>query len=237
MFTLKICGVTTSDDAILVAEAGADAIGLNFYARSPRCIAPHHAAEIVRCLRERYTAERLKIVGVFVNAALEDILRAVDQLQIVQPGESPAGLAIQLHGDEPPEFFAKVTRQRPAMPVIRAFRCRGADLSAEADYLRQCREHGALPRAALIDVFAPGGYGGTGQCGDWQAVAAGRDQLAGVPVILAGGLTPENVAAAIATARPDGVDVASGVESAPGRKDGAKVAAFIAAARRALALV
>jgi phosphoribosylanthranilate isomerase len=237
MFTIKICGVTTPEDALLAAEAGADAIGLNFYARSPRYVAPEPAAEIVRRLHERYSGERLKVVGVFVNAALEQILSTIELLQAAAGNQSPAGLVIQLHGDEPPEFLSELCRQRPDVPVVRAFRCRGADLRAEADYVQQCHALGALPHAALVDAYAPGNFGGTGQCIDWQAVAAGRQHLGGVPVILAGGLTAENVAAAIAAARPDGVDVASGVESAPGRKDAAKVAAFIAAARRALATV
>jgi phosphoribosylanthranilate isomerase len=237
MFKVKICGVTTPEDALLAAEAGADAIGLNFFPHSPRFIAPTQAAEIVRLLRDRYPSERLKIVGVFVNSGLEQILSTIAPLQTAAENQSAAGLVIQLHGDEPPEFLSALFRQRPEVSIVRAFRCRGADLGAEAGYLRQCHELGALPRAALVDAYAPGNFGGTGQCVDWQTVAAGRHQLGGTPVILAGGLTPENVAAAVAASRPDGVDVASGVESDPRKKDAAKVVAFVAAARQALAAV
>ncbi len=147
----------------------------------------------------------------------------------------------------------------PPIPVIRAFRCRQGSLTEVNEYLRECLAIGdevntlkenltsppethvdwsALPRvllpsAVLLDAYAPGTYGGTGQVVDWNIVRKERDLLMGLPVILAGGLTPENVAEAIATARPDAVDVASGVESSPGKKDPVKVRRFIAEARRA----
>ena len=121
----------------------------------------------------------------------------------------------------------------PNLHVIRAFRRRDNDLAAVKEYLELCAQHGGLPHAVLLDAHQPGSYGGTGQTLDWTAIRDQRDKLLGLPLILAGGLTPDNVAEAIATARPDAVDVASGVESSPGKKDPAKLRDFIAAAKEA----
>ena len=244
MFKIKICGVTTPEDALLAAEAGAGAIGLNFYEQSPRFVSAGRAAEIIDRLRQDYSADQLRVFGVFVNATLDDILWTIRDADLFG---SEKGFGIQLHGDEPPEFIRslhreglgrmgallQVTGHVPELPVIRAFRCRGARLSAEADYLNHCRQLGSPPQALLLDSHQPGSYGGTGQCADWNAIAAGRRDLPGLPLILAGGLTPENVAQAIATARPDAVDVASGVESSPGKKDPATVYGFVTAAKKA----
>ena len=244
MFRIKICGITTPDDALLAAEAGADAIGLNFYEKSPRCITPDTAAEIVERLRQDYSADQVQVVAVFVNASLDDILWTIREADLFRP---EGGLALQLHGDEPPQLLAglrshglgvtntilQATGHVPTVPVIRAFRCRDTDLSPPREYLQDCRRLNALPQAILLDGFSATSYGGTGATLDWQAVASRGDHLAGLPLILAGGLTRANVAAAIATARPNAVDVASGVESSPGKKDAAKVLAFVDAARRA----
>lgn len=244
MFKVKICGVTSMEDALLAAEAGADAIGLNFYEKSPRCITAEQAEEIVSRLREDYSPDRVAVFGVFVNASLDDILwtiRAANLYGVEQ------GVGLQLHGDEPPEYLRDLQHQGlgvaghllqasghiPTVPVIRAFRCRGSDLAAERAYLDACLKLSALPQAVLLDSYQPGTYGGTGHTADWQAVVEQREALQRLPVILAGGLTPGNVAEAIATARPDGVDVASGVESAPGKKDPVKVLAFVAYAKQA----
>jgi phosphoribosylanthranilate isomerase len=246
MFQVKICGITTPGDALLAAEAGADAIGLNFYEKSQRYVAAERAAEIVEQLRDQYTAEQVKIFGVFVNASLDDILWTIREANLYGP---EIGFGIQLHGDEPPELLRDLDREGlgrtgdlfqvlghvPVVPVLRAFRCRGTDLSAEAAYLEKCRQLGALPQAVLLDAYAPGDYGGTGQCLDWTAVPREQFRLLGLPVILAGGLTPANVAQAIDAAGPSGVDVASGVESSPGCKDAAKVYAFAALAKQAFA--
>jgi phosphoribosylanthranilate isomerase len=274
MFKIKICGITNPEDALLAAEAGADAIGLNFYEQSPRYVTPERAFEISAALRQRFASgpeNRPRIIGVFVtdsqwHSAIEHHVRdqreliAVRALQLWKTALF-AGLldGFQLHGDEPAELIFElnvVTHQHgtelgikdPQFPIIRAFRCRESSLQQAGDYLRRCRDlgdeakrsgnpdlarHSSLPHAVLLDAYAPGAYGGTGQVVDWNVVRNERDLLMGLPVILAGGLTPENVAEAIVTARPDAVDVASGVESSPGKKDPEKVRRFIAEARRA----
>jgi phosphoribosylanthranilate isomerase len=245
MFRVKICGITTADDALLAAEAGADAIGLNFYEKSPRFVPADRAGEIVERLRQGYPAEQVQVFGVFVNATLDDMIWTIREANLYGPEQ---GFGIQLHGDEPPELIRdlhceglgrsgellQVLGHVPTVPVVRAFRCRSGGLSAEGEYLMQCQQLRALPQAVLLDAYSKGSYGGTGQCVDWSAIAGAKSSLAGLPLILSGGLTATNVREAVAFARPDAVDVASGVESAPGRKDAAKVLAFAAAAKDAL---
>lgn len=199
---VKICGITNTADALAAADAGADAIGLMFYEKSPRNLTLPAAAEIARALPP-YIIK----VGVFVNPAEEFVLRAV--------GECGLNI-VQFHGDETPEFCA----QFPVM-VLKAFRIRDAEsLKALPEYPTD---------AWLLDAYSPDKPGGTGEKFNWDlAIEA---QKFGKPTFLAGGLTPENVADAIRKVRPYGVDVSSGVESSPGRKDHAKVAAFIKAAK------
>ena len=247
MYRVKICGITTADDALRAAEAGADAIGLNFYEQSPRFVHADQAAEIVERLRADYPAEQVQIFGVFVNASLDDIIWTIRESNLYGPEQ---GFGIQLHGDESPELLRElnqhglgrtgellqVTGHVPEVPVVRALRCKDTDLTQHTAYLQQCQQLAALPQAVLLDAFIPGSYGGTGEVLDWHAVPTARPALFNLPIVLAGGLTPANVAEAIATARPDAVDVASGVESSPGIKDAAKVYAFAAAAKRAFHL-
>ena len=126
----------------------------------------------------------------------------------------------------------QVTGHAPEVPVIRAFRCRGADLSSESAYLATCQKLDALPQSVMLDAYSSDSFGGTGQCVDWPAIARNRSRLQAIPLILAGGLTSANVGEAIAAANPDGVDVASGVEQSPGKKDAAKVYAFVASAKK-----
>ena len=246
MYRIKICGITRADDALLAAEAGADAIGLNFYPRSPRFVPGERAGEIVERLREDYSAGQVQVFGVFVNASLDDILWTIREANLYGP---EGGFGIQLHGDEPPELLRDLFQQGlgrtgellqvlghvPEVPLVRALRCRDADLDQHTSYLQQCQQLGALPQAVLLDAFSPGAYGGTGHSLDWPAIASARPKLLNLPVILAGGLTPDNVAEAIRAARPAAVDVASGVESSPGIKDAAKVYAFVAHAKKARA--
>lgn len=246
MFRVKICGITNVDDALHAAEAGADAIGLNFYEGSPRYISPEAAGEIVAAVRQQYDARRLKIVAVFVNGTLDDIVFAFREGNLFGVEQS---LAIQLHGDEPPGLLAELRRHgigtdedllhalghAPLTPIIKAFRSQSPDLSDVAAYLRQCQDLRALPQAVLLDACQPGQYGGTGIKADWNAALAARRQLFGLPLILAGGLTDQNVAEAIAAALPDAVDVASGVEKVAGQKDAARVWRFVAEAKRAFA--
>jgi phosphoribosylanthranilate isomerase len=245
MYRIKICGITSVDDALMAAEAGADAIGINCYAQSPRYVDAERAGLIVQAVCERFGPETLEIYAVFVNATADDILWTFRDADLYGSEQS---VGIQLHGDEPPELMAELkqhglgrsndlliaTGHAPLVPIVRAFRCRGGELTSAAAHLAACQQLGVLPQAVLIDAYQPGAYGGTGQTADWNAIGARRETLLNLPVVLAGGLTSANVAAAIRAAHSDAVDVASGVESAPGRKDFRKVHEFVAAAKNVL---
>jgi phosphoribosylanthranilate isomerase len=246
VFQVKICGITRVEDALLAAEAGADAIGLNFFEQSPRYVSISAATDIATALRKLGRDKSPAVVGVFVNAEPASIFEAMQAVQLD---------AVQLHGDEPPQAVATLSGMSnlfslasgigagQSLTVVRAFRCRDEGLASVSEYLCQCeamREGYAgglstLPHAVLLDAYVQGAYGGTGRVVDWAAVKAERELLHGLPIILAGGLTPENVAEAIEAAQPDAVDTASGVESSPGVKDPAKTKAFVAAARSAFA--
>jgi phosphoribosylanthranilate isomerase len=215
MFRVKICGITSDDDAGLAVSAGADAIGLNFYEKSPRRVTLDLARRIAKALPARICK-----VGVFVNAPVDRVRHAM----------ATVGLDLaQLHGDETPAQL----RELVGVPVMKAFRV-ASDLAAIGEYLRHCRGLGWTPRMVLVDACREGQYGGTGATVDWPSVAASRTALAGVPLILAGGLTPDNVAAAIGAVRPWGVDVASGVEVSAGKKSKELVERFVANANAAL---
>jgi phosphoribosylanthranilate isomerase len=207
---IKICGLTSVDDALMAAEAGADWIGLNFHPPSPRFIDPATAREIIRALPASTTP-----VGLFVNSPPEQVADTAVQL----------GLKIvQLHGQEPPEDLLTLSH----LTIIRAFRLNDlGSIDAMIEYLDRSAELGRSPDALLVDGFAAGAPGGTG-----VAIADHLlEQLPSLPhLILAGGLTAENVADRIRKISPWMVDVASGVESSPGRKDPAKVEAFIRSA-------
>lgn len=212
VYRVKICGVRTEADALAAADAGADAIGLNFYPRSKRRLTRDQAAGVAAAARGRVAC-----VGVFVNEPADRIRRLVDQLGLH---------AIQLHGDEPPDTVARLA----PTPVILARRIGPSGMAGVAGDVTACRAAGRPPAALLADAPVAGGYGGGGEPFDWRQVADRGESLGGVPLMLAGGLTPENVAEAIRVARPEGVDVASGVERSPGEKDPLRVAAFVAAA-------
>jgi phosphoribosylanthranilate isomerase len=210
-FRIKICGITRLADAAGAVAAGADAIGLNFYPGSPRCITAETAAAIVHAL-----PPALRTVGVFVNAPIDQVLQLVDRL----------GLHfIQLHGDEPPEY----ARRLAPRPVIRAFRLRES-ASPLLSYISECRQIGLDLSGVLVDAYSPGALGGTGAIGNWGETARIVNTLGHLPLVLAGGLSSENVADAIAQVRPAAVDVASGVEREPGHKDEARMRRFVAAA-------
>ena len=199
---VKICGITSVADGLAAVEAGADMIGLMFAENSPRLISLSTAAEISRAV-----SPFIVKVAVFVNPSEDLVLRAIGECGVT---------LLQFHGDETPEFCT----QFGAMSM-KAFRVRDENSLA------------ALPNyptdAYLLDAYSAAARGGTGEKFNWDlAVAA---QKFGKPIFLAGGLTPENVAAAVRQVNPFGVDVSSGVESAPGRKDHAKVRAFIQAVR------
>ncbi len=211
---VKICGVTTEVDARQAALLGADAVGLNFYQGSPRCIGPQTAQVILRELPPFVAA-----AGVFVDTPMRHVFEQLQALRRIN--------LIQWHGKnrELSDYFP--------YHLIAAFAVRdAANLQTAQRYLDACRPVGRMPSALLLDGHVPGQHGGTGQKAPWDLLASFRP---GVPIILAGGLTPENVAEAIRVVRPYGVDVASGVESAPGRKDADKMRRFLNNAREAAA--
>jgi phosphoribosylanthranilate isomerase len=201
---VKICGITRVEDALAAARHGARAIGFVFFRGSPRYVAPPQAAAIVRALPPFVTA-----VGLFVDPAAEEVRAAL------------SGAAVQLlqfHGDETPAFCAQF-----GLPYVKAVRVRpGVDL------LQYAHNH-RTACGLLFDAFSEGTYGGTGSSFDWSLIPRGMP----LPVILSGGLTPANVAQAVRAVRPWAVDVSSGVESAPGIKDAARIAAFMSGVRDA----
>jgi phosphoribosylanthranilate isomerase len=208
---IKICGVTTVADALLAVGLGADALGLNFYPRSPRCIDLATAARILDALPPFVVP-----VAVLVDQSLDEIVAQLTPL--------PRLRTIQRHGT--PE----VGTPFPFDQIV-PFAVRDAtSLVAIQHYLACCRAVQALPRAILVDAHVPGQAGGTGQTVPWHLLE-GFDP--GVPLILAGGLTPDNITEAIRRVRPYAVDVASGVESSPGRKGADKMRRFIDLARTA----
>lgn len=220
MFKIKICGVTNVDDAAAAINAGADAVGVNFYPHSKRYVPLD--GQNKKLIELRPTGGVLK-VGVFVNATSNELADTAAR----------AGLdCIQLHGDEPAELLADIP---PPFSIVTAYRCGKKGLAPLAKYIGACRNHGRTPDAVLIDADTsdPNEYGGTGCVAHWERIARDRELIGDIPLILAGGLTPDNVAEAIAVVQPDGVDVASGVESAPDRKDPRLVECFVAAAREA----
>ena len=218
VFRIKICGIMTASDAQAAVAAGADAIGLNFVPASPRYIDQRRAAEIVASLPKGVAK-----VGVFVNSASQDIANLFDSLRLD---------LIQLHGDEPPALLSELEGR----PVIKAFRPDASGLASIETFLDTCREQRCTPRAILLDARRDGIYGGTGSIGDWD-LAAAYQKGARPPLVLAGGLTPDNVAAAIKAVAPSAVDAASGVEASPGVKDKGLMRRFAGAAASAFALL
>jgi len=207
MTLVKICGVTLPDDAARVAASGADFVGLNFWPRSKRYLAPARAPLIAAVARASGPA---KLVGVFVDPHLDEVLAIHATIQLD---------AIQLHGDESPDFCAQVAAAAKA-PVWKAI-----PVSAPRDV----EPLQVWPvDALLLDAPTPG-RGGAGARFDHQLARLARERHPARRFVLAGGLTPETVAAAIALVAPWAVDVASGIEAAPGIKDPAKLAAFLAA--------
>jgi phosphoribosylanthranilate isomerase len=201
---VKVCGITNFEDAHAAVEAGADALGFIFFEGSPRYVEPRVAAEIVRAL-----PPFIATVGVFVDEAPENVQAVLDQTRI--------GIA-QLHGAEPPDFC-----HRLRVPPIKAFRVRDErSLDALPDF------RGAAC-AFLLDSYVPGQHGGTGARFNWNLAVQAK--AFGAPIILAGGLTVRNIADAVGKVAPFAVDVSSGVEVNPGRKDHLKLRDFIALAK------
>jgi phosphoribosylanthranilate isomerase len=209
MTRVKICGITRLEDARFAIELGADALGFNFYEQSPRCLAPAEAWKILRKL-----PALVSTVGVFVNWDSASIIALAKSLRLS---------AVQLHGDETAAVTTECSRH---FPVIKAFR-------TESNFkFSQFRAHNSassfLLDAAISDSSSKK-FGGTGRIANWKIAK----RAAKLPILLAGGLAPENIAEAILTVRPYAVDVAGGVESHPGKKDPAKLRAFFAEVTRA----
>jgi phosphoribosylanthranilate isomerase len=205
MVRIKICGITNSADALAAVEAGANLIGFNFYEKSPRRVSSAEAAKIRAELPKKVEA-----VGIFVNAARSDVAELSKSMKLD---------AAQLHGDETPEDVAEIAR---SVQVIKAFR-------VEPDFRMETLEEFPEAFAYLFDAANTGQYGGTGRTTDWDVA---RRAALSSRIILAGGLKVENVAAAIRIVRPYGVDVASGVEWKPGKKDHDRLREFIQEVRR-----
>ncbi len=200
---IKFCGITSLPDAERAVSAGAWAIGLIFWPSSPRACPPEEAPAIAAALKRR-----AEVVGVFVNPTLDELAATADAVGLTM---------LQLHGEEGPSFCEEA-RRRTGCKVIKAARVRSrADIQALAQFHTDYH---------LLDSYLAGHRGGTGETFSWELARAHR---ATAPLILSGGLTPENVAGAIAAVEPFAVDVASGVERSPGRKDPAKLEAFAAA--------
>lgn len=203
---MKICGITSVNDALMTAESGADGVGFVFWRRSPRCV----DARTARRIADALPASILR-VGVFVDASPRALATTAEGAKLD---------VLQLHGNEPPDRLTGLPRT-----VWKAVRV--GDGFAPADALR----YEGKAAGILLDAQAAGLPGGSGQAFDWSVAREVRRRASFL--ILAGGLTPANVARAIEALRPDAVDVSSGVESTPGRKDAAKVRAFVEAVRRA----
>jgi phosphoribosylanthranilate isomerase len=205
MVRVKICGITNAADALAAVDAGANLLGFNFYEKSARFLTESAAAKIRAQLPKNVEA-----VGIFVNAPAADIAALCNSLKLD---------AAQLHGDEPSEAVGELAR---SVPVIKAFR-------VEPDFPLKTLEEYRDAYAFLFDAAHTGQYGGTGRITDWDvARRATKDHR----IILAGGLKVENVAAAVRIVRPYGIDVASGVESKPGKKDHGRLREFIQEVRR-----
>ncbi len=203
---IKVCGITSVEDACVAVAAGADAIGLVFYAKSPRYVTPEQAAAIARAVGPFVTT-----VGLFVDAGRVEVEAVLAQVPLQ---------LLQFHGNESAAFCASF--QRPFIKVLRM--ADGVDVAAvEAEFAAA----GAL--GLLLDSYSPAAPGGTGETFGWERIPVERR----LPLILAGGLSPDNVAAAVRYVRPYAVDVSSGVEIAPGRKDSAKITAFVQTVRGA----
>ena len=195
---VKICGITRANDALAATRFGAHALGFVFYATSPRSVSPARAAEIIRALPPFITS-----VGLFVNPEARDVERVLEQ--------APLNL-LQFHGEETPAFC-----DRFRVPYLKAVR-----VQAGLDLLQYAQLHSAA-RGLLLDAFVEGTHGGTGAAFDWNLIPRELP----LPVILSGGLNPDNVGDAVRRVRPCAVDVSSGVETSPGIKDPRKIAAFM----------
>jgi phosphoribosylanthranilate isomerase len=230
----KICGITRVVDAQATADAGADAVGLNFYSASKRFIEPDKARAIADVVRPK-----LDVVGVFVNSPAQDVIDVVNRVHLT---------AVQFHGDETVECIVDVAEACPDVAIVRAFRLRKNGMEDVIQSIRELQHNDVSLAAVLVDAFVADEYGGTGHMIAADLFGEFRQRLISLEkmpddsgalqspsrslrVILAGGLTPETVASATAAVQPWGVDTASGVESAPGIKSSDMIRRFVKAVR------
>ncbi len=204
MTAIKICGITRTEDACAAARSGAHAVGFVFYSASPRCVTAGNAAELIRALPPFVMS-----VGLFVDASVDEVTQTLAQARVD---------LLQFHGDESPAYCRQF-----GVPYLKALRVKpGVDLLQYAlDYQDA--------KGLLLDAYVEGTHGGTGATFDWALIP----QNLPLPVVLSGGLTPENVTAAVRAVRPWAVDVSSGVEFSKGIKSAAKIAAFVTGVRNA----
>lgn len=203
MTKIKICGIKTINDALATIDAGADYLGFNFYPKSVRFIEKQVCVEITSVLKKEFP--QIKLVGVFVNSSVEEVKIIMETCSLD---------LVQLHGDETPEMLNALDGR-----AFKAFR----GIPERVDGFARSES-----RAFLLDASVKGVYGGTGVTADWNSAA---ELAKNYPLLLAGGLTPENVAEAVSRVKPWGVDVASGVESVMGKKDPSRMKAFVQAVR------
>ncbi len=210
MTRVKICGITNTEDALVAAKAGADLLGINFYPPSPRSVTPDQARQIIETLCVSLSPSLLvSFVGIFVDEELDSVRQIV----------AHCGLDyVQLHGTGSPDMVNALMDE--GIGVIMGFRVRDEGSLTKLECYQAT--------AYLLDTYVPGKLGGTGQTFDWKLAVQAKEYG---PILLAGGLIPENVAEAVRMVRPWGVDVASGVEAAPGRKDHDKIRRFVIAAK------
>lgn len=213
MVKVKICGITNLDDALAAIDAGADMLGFNFFPPSSRFIQPEQARHVIDQIRDNDRISRVKCVGVFVDEPPDSLIEIVNHTAVD---------TVQLHGDEMPETCDELSRRLNGPEIIKALR-----VSNDFDVNDATRY---AVDAIMLDAFHGSLRGGTGMTIDWEVARAARER---VPrLFLSGGLSPENVAEAIARVRPYAVDACSSLESAPGRKDATRMKAFVCAAHQ-----
>lgn len=215
---VKICGIRDELTADQVAQLCPDAIGLNFYPKSPRFVTRENAIRI-----GELTGDRVQRIGVFVNQSAQEIADLAKACRLD---------AVQIHGDESAAHIAEISHAIGSLPIYRAWRMDGDSLLGLAEHLAECQSLGVVFAGCLIDSRVAGAYGGTGHTVPWDSLSQAYQRTQWPPLILAGGLTADNVTMAVAAVQPWGVDVASGVESSPATKDLDLVARFIENARR-----
>jgi phosphoribosylanthranilate isomerase len=216
---VKVCGIRDQKTAQDVAEFGVDAIGLNFYPGSPRVVAAEEAREISKIL-----PSKIMKVGVFVNHSISDVETLSTECRLD---------LVQLHGDETSDYFAELQRRLPRIRLIRAWRMSADGLGGLKTFLDECHRQHLDIAACLVDAHVAGVFGGSGKTVPWKQLANEYRRDEWPPLILAGGLTPNNIAEAISSVQPWGVDVASGVESIPTVKDPMLVRQFLLIAKNA----